>query len=72
MMRILVLGVQDLKTLVFLELQNCRFQISDFEFQISDFRFQNPGARGTGLLRPGEPLGGSRGNPAGRAPAPAL
>ena len=44
----------------------------DFRFRISDFRFQNPGARGTGLLRPGEPLGGGWGNPAGRTAVTAL
>ena len=37
------------------QISDFRFQISDFRFQISDFSFQNSDARGTGLLRPGEP-----------------
>ena len=53
-----------------------RFQISYFRFQISAFRFQISDFRIHMLGEPGfwgrEPLGGSRGNPAGRAAAPAL
>ena len=49
-------------------ISHLRFPISDFGFQI----FQNSDARGTGLQRPGEPLGRGWGNPPGRAAAPAL
>ena len=54
------------------QIPDFRFHISDLRFQISDFRFRNSDARGTELLRPGEPLAGSWGNPAGRGAAPAL
>ena len=54
------------------QIPDFRFQVSDFRFQISEFGFQISDSRGTGLRRLGEPLDGSRGNPAGQSAVPAL
>ena len=53
------------------QVSDSRFQVSDFRFQISGFRSQNSESH-FGDLGPGEPLGGYRGNPAGRPVAPAF
>jgi hypothetical protein len=55
------------------QVSDFRSHISDFIFHISDFDFRHPPeAGGTRLLRLGEPLGASRGNPAGPPPVPAF